>query len=43
VVINIDKGIAFGTGIGITLVTGIADADAAGVSASDVVVNIYYK
>jgi len=43
VVINIDKGIAFSTGIGITLVTGIADADTTAIAASNVVVNIYYK
>jgi hypothetical protein len=43
VVINIDKGIAFSTGIGITLVTGIADADSTAVAASDCVVNVYYK
>jgi hypothetical protein len=43
VVLNIDKGIAFGTGIGITLVTGIADSDATAIAANEVVVNIYYK
>jgi hypothetical protein len=43
VVINIDKGIAFGTGIGISIVTGIADSDATAVAASEIVVNIYYK
>lgn len=43
VAINIDKGIPFGTGIGITLVTGIADNDTAAIGASEVVVNIYYK
>jgi len=42
-VLNIDKGIVFGTGIGITITTGIADADTGAISASEVVVNIYYK
>jgi hypothetical protein len=42
-VLNIDKGIAFSTGIGITLVTGIADADSAAVAASEIVLNIYYS
>jgi hypothetical protein len=43
VVINIDKGIAFSTGIGISLVTGIADANTTAISASEVVINVYYK
>lgn len=43
VVINIDKGVAFATGIGISIVTGITDADATAVAASEIVVNIYYK
>lgn len=42
-VINIDKGIAFSTGIAITVVAGIADADATAIGASSVVLNIYYK
>jgi len=42
-VLNIDKGIAFGTGIGITLVTGIADNNTTAVAASEIVINIYYK
>lgn len=42
-VINIDKGIVFSTGIGITLVTGITDASAVAVAASEIVLNIYYK
>lgn len=42
-VANFDKGIAFGTGIGITLVTGIADSNSTGVAASEVVLQIYYK
>lgn len=43
VVINIDKGIIFTTGIGITLVTGITDASAVAVAASEIVLNIYFK
>lgn len=42
-VLNVDKGIAFSTGIGITIVTGIADNNTTAISASEVVVNIYYK
>ena len=42
-VLNIDKGIAFSTGIGLSLTTGIADADTANVAASEIVLNIYYK
>lgn len=42
-VINIDKGIAFSTGIGITVVTGIADNNTTAVAASEIVLNIYYK
>lgn len=41
--INIDKGIAFSTGIGITLVTGITDASTTAIGASEVVINVYYK
>lgn len=41
--INFDKGIAFATGIGISIVTGIADANASAIAADNVVVNIYYK
>lgn len=41
--INIDKGITFSTGIGISLVTGITDASAVAITADNVVVNIYYK
>ncbi len=43
VVLNIDKGIAFSTGIGISIVTGIADANTTAIGASEVVVNVYYK
>lgn len=42
-VLNIDKGIAFSTGIGISIVTGIADSNTTAISASEVVLNIYYK
>lgn len=42
-VLNIDKGIAFGTGIGITIVTGIADSNTTAIGASEVVINVYYK
>jgi len=43
VVINIDKGIAFSTGIGVSITGAIADADTTAIGASDVVLNIYYK
>jgi hypothetical protein len=42
-VINFDKGITFSTGIGITLVTGITDASAVAVAASEIVLQVYYK
>jgi len=42
-VINIDKGLAFSTGIGISIVTGIADSNTTAISASEVVVDIGYK
>ena len=42
-VINIDKGVSFATGIGITTTTGIADADTTAIAASSLVLNIYYK
>lgn len=42
-VINIDKGLAFSTGIGISIVTGIADSDTTAIGASEVVVDIGYK
>jgi|ERR1035437_4298871 hypothetical protein len=38
-----DDGIAFSTGIGISIVQGIADADTTAVLASDCVVNVNYK
>lgn len=41
--LNIPVGIAFGTGIGITIVKGIADADTTAVAASDCVVDVEYK
>jgi hypothetical protein len=42
-VINIDKGIAFGTGIALAITTGIADADTGAVAANELVVNTLYK
>lgn len=42
-VINIDKGLAFSTGIGISIVTGIADSNTTAIGASEVVVDIGYK
>lgn len=38
-----DDGIAFATGIGISIVKGLADADATAVLAADCVVNVHYK
>jgi hypothetical protein len=43
VVMNFDKGIAFSTGIAITIVGGIADANTTAIAADNVVINIYYK
>jgi hypothetical protein len=42
-VVNFDKGVAFSSGIAITLVTGITDADSTGVAASEIVLQVYYK
>lgn len=42
-VLNIDKGIAFATGIAITTVTDIADAGTTAIAASSLVLNVYYK
>ena len=39
----IPGGAAFATGIGITMVTGIADNDTAAVTAADLVVDVFYK
>lgn len=36
-------GIAFTSGIGITTTTGLADSDAVGVAANDLIINIFYK
>lgn len=41
--ITIPVGAAFTTGIGFTVVTGIADNSSTGVTASQVLVNVYYK
>lgn len=38
-----DDGFGFATGIGVSIVKGIADADATAVLASDCVVNVHYK
>lgn len=38
-----DDGLAFSTGIGISIVKGITDADATAVAASDCVVNVHWK
>lgn len=38
-----DDGLAFSTGIGISIVKGIADADTTAILASDCVVNVHYK
>lgn len=38
-----DKGIAFGSGIGITTVTGAADSDNTAVAANDLNINIWYN
>jgi hypothetical protein len=43
VVFEDDDGLAFATGIGISIVKGIADADTTAVLASDCVVNVHYK
>ena len=40
---SFDMGIAFSSGIGITMVTGLPDADGTGVAANDLIINIYYK
>lgn len=40
--INFDPPIAFETGIGITIVTGIADSDATAVGANEVAVTLHY-
>lgn len=40
--IALDLPIAFETGIGLAIVTGIADSDATAVSANDVAVTLYY-
>jgi hypothetical protein len=41
--VSLPDGITFTTGIAITTVTGLAEADATGVSANDLVINIFYK
>ena len=41
--VSFPDGLNFTTGIAITTVTGLADNDAAGVAANDLVINIFYK
>lgn len=41
-VINIDKGIAFSTGIAITTVTEMADSGTTAIAANEMLINIYY-
>jgi hypothetical protein len=43
VVMNFDKGIAFGSAIGMRATTGAADNDTGSVSANEVIANILYK
>jgi hypothetical protein len=38
-----DSGIAFATGIAITTTTGLTDADATAVGASDLIINLFFK
>lgn len=40
--VELSNGIAFGTGIAITTVTGLADNDTAAVAANDLIINIFY-
>lgn len=41
--VSFPDGINFGTGIGISTVTGLADNDTAAVAANDLIINIFYK
>jgi len=41
--VELTNGIAFSTGIAITTVTGLADADAVAVAVNDLIINIWYK
>jgi hypothetical protein len=41
--VSIDSGLAFGSGIGIRITTGVADGDTGTVSANDVLVNLIYR
>jgi len=41
--VSFPDGINFGTGIGISTVTGLADNDSAAVAANDLIINIFYK
>lgn len=40
---DFSTGIAFGTGIGLAITTGVADSDTGAVAANEVVVNLFYK
>lgn len=42
-IVESDKGLAFGTGIAFALTTGVADSDTGAVAANELVVNIDYK
>jgi hypothetical protein len=41
--VEFSHGIAFATGIGLALTTGVADADTAAVAANEIIVNLFYK
>lgn len=41
--VSVPAGVPFGTGIAFTTVTGIADANADAVTASDLVIDVFYK
>ncbi len=41
--VNLDPPLLFETGIGIAIVTGMADSDATAVAATEVAVNLYYQ
>lgn len=43
VMVSWEQGLAFGTGIGFALTTGVADADTGAVAANEIVVNMDYK
>lgn len=41
--VSFEQGLAFGTGIGITTVTGAADSNNTAVAANDLIINLWYK